>query len=44
MAHAQMLGKQHIIESDAAKQLVTELSSMSEEYANQTLQFDLDKE
>ncbi len=44
MAHAQMLGKQHIIESDEAKQLVAELSSMREEYANQTLQIDLNEE
>src|SRR5699024_10725928 len=44
MAHAQMLGKQHIIEPDESKQLVTELSSMREEYANQTLQNDLNEE
>lgn len=44
MAHAQMLGKQHIIEPDEAKQLVAELSSMREEYANQTLQIDLNEE
>lgn len=44
IAHAKMLGKQGIIETDEAKRLVEELESMRSEYVDKTLQIDLEEE
>lgn len=44
IAHAQMLGKQEVIASEEAEQLIKELEAMRHEYAQGSLQIDLEEE